>query len=138
LKQGWYSFARSLGHCIEELEEARKAAKLDKKTTLTDEEMAYVAIAYNQGSFNPSKGLKQGFHDSDSGKYYGENIFEYLRFSKSVPGLAIGVAQEEVSAPLTRAMSRKRGKRRAIRSSSVRQGTIGKPRITRRGRAGIR
>ena len=43
-----------------------------------------MAIAYNKGSANLSKGFKQGFKSAD-GKFYGENIFEYLRLSQSIP-----------------------------------------------------
>ena len=54
------------------------------KTSLTDLEMAGVAIAYNTGSYIPSKGLKQGYKPK-KGKYYGEQYYDYLRLSASVP-----------------------------------------------------
>ena len=42
-----------------------------------------VAIAYNAGVFRPKKGLKQG-HQSPDGRFYGENIFDYLRLSQTL------------------------------------------------------
>jgi hypothetical protein len=45
-------------------------------------EFAFVAIAYNAGHCDPSKGLKQGHYDD--GQYYGEAIFNYLRQSRKV------------------------------------------------------
>jgi hypothetical protein len=45
---------------------------------------AAVAIAYNTGGFNPAKGLKQGFKNSD-GRFYGEEIFDFIAVSKTVP-----------------------------------------------------
>ena len=53
-------------------------------------EMAAVAIAYNHGSFNPAKGLKQGFFDGH--KFYGENFFDFLQTAKTVPEPAPAVA----------------------------------------------
>ena len=46
-------------------------------------EQAFVAIAYNAGSFKPERGLKQGFKDS-SGKFYGELIAQYIALAKTV------------------------------------------------------
>ena len=47
------------------------------------EEKVYVAIAYNRGSVNFSRGFKQGYKD-ESGKYYGEHIWSYLQLVKSI------------------------------------------------------
>lgn len=83
LKKRWYDFDNCLGVFIEELKDALKRTYGPAKHTLTDEEMVYVAIAYNTGSVNFAKKFKQGYRD-DSGKYYGEYIWEYLQLAKSV------------------------------------------------------
>jgi hypothetical protein len=84
LQKKWYSFDECLAQCVNELKAAMRRAYSSSKTALTDEEKVYVAIAYNRGSVDFSKKFKQGFRD-DSGKYYGEYIWEYLQLAKSVP-----------------------------------------------------
>jgi uncharacterized protein YgiM (DUF1202 family) len=83
LKKKWADIDACFGKCINELNGAKKRQGWQSKTTLTDEEKVYVAIAYNKGSANLSKGFKQGFQ-SDDKKFYGENIFEYMRVSQSI------------------------------------------------------
>lgn len=83
LEKRWYSFEKCLEKCIGELKNALKRTYGAGKTTLTDTEMVYVAIAYNKGSVNFAKKFKQGYRD-DSGKYYGEYLWEYLQAAKSV------------------------------------------------------
>ena len=61
---------------------AKRAAGLGDRTTLTDIERVHVAIAYNTGSFKPAKGLQQGFFDGE--KFYGEQIFDFLRVAQTV------------------------------------------------------
>jgi hypothetical protein len=56
-----------------------------RKTTLTDKEMVYVAIAYNQGHADPNKSFKQGFKARGDTKYYGEYIWDYMALSKQTP-----------------------------------------------------
>ena len=56
---------------------------LGDRRSLTDLEQVAVAIAYNAGAFRPKKGLKQG-HQSPDGRFYGENIFDYLRLSQTL------------------------------------------------------
>ena len=46
------------------------------KTSLSDAEMAGVAIAYNTGRYDPAKGLEARLFDGS--KYYGENYYAYL------------------------------------------------------------
>ncbi len=84
LQKKWYSFDECLAQCVNELKAAMRRAYGSGKTALTDEEKVYAAIAYNQGSVDFSKKFKQGFRDQ-SGKYYGEYIWEYLQLAKSVP-----------------------------------------------------
>ena len=84
LQKKWYDFDECLNQCVSELKAALRRAYGSGKITLTDEEKVYVAIAYNRGSVDFSRKFKQGFRD-DSGKYYGEYIWEYLQLAKSVP-----------------------------------------------------
>ena len=53
------------------------------KTSLNDEEMMYVAVAYNAGHVNVGAGPKQGFRDG-SGVYYGENFQRYLAMAHAI------------------------------------------------------
>ena len=52
------------------------------KSTLSDEEMVYVAIAYNRGTVNFARGFKQGYRDEVE-KHYGEHIWGYLQLARS-------------------------------------------------------
>ena len=72
------------GKAIGELRAAQRKIGLGNKISLTDLEMAHVAIAYNTGGLIPSRGLKQGFKD-DSGRFYGELIFDFILKSRTVP-----------------------------------------------------
>jgi hypothetical protein len=85
LQKKWHSFDACLAQCIHELKAAMKRAYGSSKATLTDEEMVYIAIAYNRGSVDFSRKFKQGFHNTTSNKFYGEYIWEYLQLAKSVP-----------------------------------------------------
>lgn len=83
LQKRYANFDMSLEKCVGELHNAMKRIHWENKTTLTDYEMACVAIAYNTGGFKPSRGLQQGYKPP-GGKYYGEEIFDFLRLSKTV------------------------------------------------------
>ena len=83
LEKKWYNFPNCIDKALLELHRAQDRAGLKAKTSLSELEQAHVAIAYNTGSYNPSKGLKHGFKDS-SGLYYGELIYQYILLSKSV------------------------------------------------------
>ena len=82
LERRWKSFENCLDVAIDELKVKKKKVYPNKKT-LTDLEMAHVAIAYNRGSFDPAKKLKQGYLNSD-GKYYGELVYAFLLESKTI------------------------------------------------------
>lgn len=84
LSNRWFQFDQSLAKALSELGQAQARAGLGGRASLSDLEQAHVAIAYNAGSFNPSKGLKQGYRDKNSGKYYGEMIREYMNLSNSI------------------------------------------------------
>lgn len=84
LQRKWFDFDHCLDHALSELHLGRKKIGLGKKAQLTDLEQVHVAIAYNKGSFIPKKGLKQGFLDKSSGKFYGELVFDYMSKSKQL------------------------------------------------------
>lgn len=83
LKRKWTDFKETLGKAIGELKAKMGAAGVAGKKSLTDMEMAQVAIAYNRGSYDPAKKLKQG-HKDPQGRFYGENFFAFLQQSKGV------------------------------------------------------
>jgi hypothetical protein len=82
LQKKWCSFNACLSILMEELASALDLAYPRGKTILTDEEMVYVAIAYNKGDIDFAKRFKQGHFDR--AKYYGEYIWEYLNIAKSI------------------------------------------------------
>lgn len=84
LQKRYENFDNSLGKALGELHAARKQLELQNKPTLTDLELCHVAICYNTGDFIASLGLKQG-HQSDDGKFYGEEIFAFLQTAHTVP-----------------------------------------------------
>ena len=83
LQRKYADFDAALARCVGELRRGLQATGLSAKTSLTDEEAAHVAIAYNTGGFNPAKGLRQG-HESD-GKFYGESYLDWLKLAHKVP-----------------------------------------------------
>jgi hypothetical protein len=83
LQERWSFFAECLAKLVSELNDALKRAYGPGKKTLTGEEMIYVAIAYNRGSVDFSRGFKQGFRD-DSGKFYGEYMRDFLTLAQGV------------------------------------------------------
>jgi hypothetical protein len=82
LEHRWRDFDVCLAKCVEELRAAMARMGIKSQQTLSDLEKVHVAIAYNAGTFKPSKGLKQGHFDGD--KFYGELIFDFLRISQTV------------------------------------------------------
>jgi hypothetical protein len=101
LQKRWCDFGACTGKLIAELREAMGRLCWSNKTSLSDTEKVYVAIAYNCGHADPSRGFKQGF-ESD-GRYYGENIFEYMRLAQQIsvaPVPKIVPLPKETAAPL--------------------------------------
>jgi hypothetical protein len=90
LERQWRSFDVCLSRCLDELTRGKRAAGLADRTTLTDLEQVHVAIAYNTGTFKPAKGLQQGFFDGK--KFYGEQIFDFLRLAQTVPAPGVPAA----------------------------------------------
>ena len=82
LERRYADFDACLQKALGELRNKTQKLHLQNKPTLTDLEMTHVAIAYNTGGFKPALGLKQG-HQSDDGKFYGENIFSFIETSKT-------------------------------------------------------
>jgi hypothetical protein len=103
LQKKWCDFGACLAKLLGELRAAMSSRSLSwgNKTALSDTEKVYVAIAYNCGHANPSRGFRQGF-ESD-GKYYGENIFEYMRLAQQISVAAVPQIvplPKETAAPL--------------------------------------
>lgn len=95
LNKDYEIFEKSLAKCISELKSKQKRIGYGAKTRLSDLEMAAVAIAYNRGSYNKNKGLKQGHYDKRSKKYYGEYFYQYLKIAKSVRFEGVKVGPDE-------------------------------------------
>ena len=87
LERRYVHFSEALAKCISELKEAQVRNGWAHKTSLTELERVGVCIAYNAGSYVPSKGLRQGFFDGS--KFYGELIFDYIRLAKTVTAGAV-------------------------------------------------
>jgi hypothetical protein len=96
LQYGWYDFGQCLTRLVKELNAALKRAYGSNKTSLTDDEMMYVAIAYNAGHVVVGGGPKQGYKDG-GGVYYGQYFQKFLAMAHTVtatpaPGLAMPMA----------------------------------------------
>lgn len=96
LDKKWTDFDACAAKMMAELRRGLVVVGVQGKSSLTDLEMAYVAIAYNTGHFNRNRGLKQG-HESD-GKFYGENIYDFIQQSKSVVVPTAGVGAFDAAA----------------------------------------
>lgn len=83
LEKRYEKFSATLGKALGELTDKAKAIGLFNKPSLTDMELTAVAIAYNTGTFKPSLGLRQGHFDGT--KFYGEQIFDFIRVAHTVP-----------------------------------------------------
>lgn len=82
LNRDYEQFERTLGEAIDELSRALRKLGLHTKQSLSDMELAAVGIVYNTGSYQPSRGLKQGYFNGT--KYYGEALFDYLRLAHTI------------------------------------------------------
>ncbi len=69
----WQHFERCAAGLVQELKSALTRMHWGTKSSLTEDELVLVAVAYNKGSANPSQGARQGFR-SDQGIYYGESV----------------------------------------------------------------
>jgi hypothetical protein len=84
LNKDWYDFQKCVAKCLMELHSGW-GTTYPRKTNLSDAELVYVAIAYNKGSADTSKSIRQGFKAKGDSKYYGEYIRDYMALSKSTP-----------------------------------------------------
>lgn len=84
LRQQWTDAGECFRRLLTELVAAKGRAGFGSRTGLTDREQVATAIAYNRGSYDPAKGLKQG-HRNDEGKFYGELVSAYYDIGKSIP-----------------------------------------------------
>lgn len=82
LEERYVKFEDTLAQCLIELRRGVKKLGFQNKKLLTDYEFACVAIAYNTGGFNPGKKLKQGHFNGQ--RYYGEEVFDFIRLSRTV------------------------------------------------------
>jgi hypothetical protein len=85
LQKRYANFDACLEKALGELKKVKNTIGFKNRKKLTDEEMAFVAIAYNIGprKFKLSKGLKQGFRPK-GGRFYGQDFFDFLQRSKTV------------------------------------------------------
>jgi len=83
LNREYEDFGNSLARALGELRNGLKKLGLQGRSSISDLDFCHVAICYNTGGFKPSKGLKQGH--SDNGKFYGEQIRDFLALSRTVP-----------------------------------------------------
>ena len=83
LDRRWADFAQTLGQCLTELRRGLKKRGFEDREELSDLEFATVAIVYNTGRFDPKRGLQQGFRSSD-GRFYGEQVFDFVRLARTV------------------------------------------------------
>jgi hypothetical protein len=81
LEKQWTDFGVCLDRCLKELHAAMSRVGFAGRSTLSDLEQVYVAIAYNAGRFKPEKGLKQGYFDGK--QFYGEKVFDLLRLAQT-------------------------------------------------------
>ena len=93
LEKRYEKFSETLGKAVEELRAKAKKIGLFDKPSLTDMELTAVAIVYNTGTFKPSLGLKQGHFNGS--RFYGEEIFDFIRVSHTVPVLGSSPALPE-------------------------------------------
>ena len=84
LQRKYADFDAALARCVTELKRGLTVTGLSGNASLTDEEAAHVAIAYNTGRYDPGRGLKQGFKNAE-GKFYGEMYLDYLKLAHRAP-----------------------------------------------------
>jgi hypothetical protein len=78
LQRKWCNFSECLKLLVSELHAASGRNGWKNKTSFTESELIYTAIAYNRGRADLKKGFAQG-HKNSEGVYYGQNIEKYLK-----------------------------------------------------------
>jgi hypothetical protein len=108
LKELWGDAAECFKRLLVELFAAKKRMGWASKATLTPTEQVFIAIAYNKGTADLSKGLKQG-HKNDEGKFYGELVSAFFDIARGIPddpgtanggGPGMNITREEPFVPL--------------------------------------
>ena len=129
LSRRYADFDAALAKCVGEMKSALKRIGWQAKTSLSDAEMAGVAIAYNTGRYDPAKGLKQGYFDGK--KYYGENYFAYLQLAKSVHFPAAEAAPSRDARALPAAPKKKAPKKKttAKKAAAKKKLRLAEPRV---------
>ncbi len=134
LSRRYADFDAALAKCVGEMKSALKRIGWQAKTSLSDAEMAAVAIAYNTGRYNPAKGLKQGYFDGK--KYYGENYFAYLQLAKRVRFPAAEAVPSRDARALPKATKKWTPKKTAAKKTAAKKTaakkTAGKKRVTKK------
>ena len=125
LSKSWGDFGACLAQFVTELKQAAARQGWARKAALTDEEKVYVAIAYNKGTADCTRGFKQGYK-SDDGRCYGENILEFLRVAQAIPaiGAAPGLVRPAAVGPVQTPVPIVFKKRGAIYEVVVQQGPL--------------
>lgn len=90
LQRRYEDFDQALAQCVGELRLALRKLGLQGRASLSALELAAVGIAYNCGSFNQAKGLRQGYFDGS--RYYGELIYGYIQLAQATPWNAAPLA----------------------------------------------
>ena len=116
LSRRYADFDAALARCVGELKSALRRVGWQAKTSLSDTEMAGVAIAYNTGRYDPAKGLKQGYFDGT--RYYGENYHAYLQLAKGVrlPAAEATPSRDARALPEVAKIARKAARKAAERA----------------------
>lgn len=83
LERRYAEFDATIDHALRELKNKQRRIGFGGRTELSILELVAVAIAYNTGNYNPRLGTKQGYR-SPGGKFYGEQVLDYLRLSETV------------------------------------------------------
>lgn len=82
LNREYENFDKSLARAIGELKRGLTKLGLQGRTSITDDDFCKVAIVYNTGGFDPSRGLRQGHRDGDV--FYGQAIQNFLVKARQV------------------------------------------------------
>lgn len=82
LEHRYADFDLALASALAVLQAALRRLGWQRKTRLSDDEQAAVAIVYNSGRYVPRLGLRQGWFDGQH--YYGELIFDFLRRARTL------------------------------------------------------
>jgi hypothetical protein len=90
LQRRWGEFDQTLHHCLDELRRDLRKLRWQDRSALDDMEQVAVAIVYNCGKYVPARGLRQGHRNGD--RYYGQDLFDFLRLCQSVPWPSVPVA----------------------------------------------